>query len=100
MAFVVLSAPAVACVQADPAEAARIKAALVRHVADVKIAYKHLAGGVQFVDDIPKNPRCVPCTASLTVCPERSRSGKLLRRVLREKAKAVKATTGRPPAKL
>jgi hypothetical protein len=64
MAFVVLSAPAVARVQADPAEAARIKAALVRHVADVKIAYKHLAGGVQFVNDIPKNPRCaVHCLA-------------------------------------
>lgn len=39
-------------------------------MADNKVAYKHLAGGVEFVDVIPKNP-----------------SGKLLRRVLRDRAR-------------
>lgn len=43
-------------------------------VADNKVAYKHLAGGVEFVDVIPKNP-----------------SGKLLRRVLRDRALEMKA---------
>jgi 4-coumarate--CoA ligase len=44
-----------------------------QHVADNKIAYKQLAGGVEFVPIIPKNP-----------------SGKLLRRVLREQAKELR----------
>jgi 4-coumarate--CoA ligase len=39
-----------------------------------KVPYKHLAGGVEFLDAIPKNP-----------------SGKLLRRLLRDKAKELKA---------
>lgn len=43
-------------------------------VADNKVAYKQLAGGVAFVDAIPKNP-----------------SGKLLRRVLRDRAREMKA---------
>jgi 4-coumarate--CoA ligase len=43
-------------------------------VAEHKVAYKHLTGGVEFVDVIPKNP-----------------SGKLLRRVLREQAKELVA---------
>ena len=42
----------------------------IQHVADAKVPYKHLKGGVEFVDVIPKNP-----------------SGKLLRRVMREMAK-------------
>jgi 4-coumarate--CoA ligase len=46
----------------------------VQHVADAKVEYKRLAGGVEFVDAIPKNP-----------------SGKLLRRVLRDQAVAMKA---------
>lgn len=37
------------------------------------MAYKHLAGGVEFVDVVPVSP-----------------SGKLLRRVLRERARAIK----------
>lgn len=49
-------------------------------VADNKVAYKQLAGGVEFVDVIPKNP-----------------SGKLLRRVLRDRAREMKA---KPKAKL
>lgn len=47
---------------------------LAQHVADHKIYYKRLTGGVEFVDAIPKNP-----------------SGKLLRRVLRDKAKELRA---------
>ena len=76
----------------DPAEVARIKASIAKvslsprpntrpptdmssqHVADAKVQYKHLAGGVEFIDVIPKNP-----------------SGKLLRRYLRNKAKEMLA---------
>ena len=42
-------------------------------MADAKVEYKRLAGGIEFIDAIPKNP-----------------SGKLLRRVLREKARGMK----------
>ena len=45
----------------------------IQHVADHKVHYKWLAGGVEFVDVIPKNP-----------------SGKLLRRVLRDKAMSMR----------
>jgi 4-coumarate--CoA ligase len=38
------------------------------------VAYKKLAGGVELIDVIPKNP-----------------SGKLLRRVLRDKARGMRA---------
>ena len=43
-------------------------------VADAKVGYKRLAGGVEFIDAVPKNP-----------------SGKLLRRVLRERGKEIRA---------
>ena len=43
-----------------------------QYVADAKVSYKHLKGGLEFVDVIPKNP-----------------SGKLLRRVMREMAKGL-----------
>lgn len=43
-----------------------------QHVAAHKVGYKHLAGGVQFIDAIPTSP-----------------SGKLLRRVLRERARGL-----------
>jgi 4-coumarate--CoA ligase len=49
-------------------------------VADNKVAYKWLAGGVDFVDAISKNP-----------------SGNLLRRVLRDRAREMKP---KPKAKL
>jgi acyl-coenzyme A synthetase/AMP-(fatty) acid ligase len=52
----------------------------LQHVAENKVAYKHLAGGVEFVDAIPVSP-----------------SGKLLRRVLRDRARAMK---GQVKAKL
>lgn len=43
--------------------------------------YKHLAGGVEFVDSIPKNP-----------------SGKLLRRFMRDQAKVLKERAKKRPA--
>ena len=45
----------------------------MQHVADNKVSYKHLLGGVEFVSVIPTSP-----------------SGKLLRRVLRDQAKELK----------
>ncbi|KAF9236497.1 hypothetical protein BU15DRAFT_76938 [Melanogaster broomeanus] len=74
MAFVVLRPDVVARVADKPVEVEKTKAAIMKHVADRKVAYKHLAGGVEFVDAIPKNP-----------------SGKLLRRVLRDRARAMRA---------
>ena len=92
LAFVVLHAPAATLVAQDPREADIVKASImkvrlcqnilitdsahtvVQHVADHKVVYKCLAGGVEFIDIIPKNP-----------------SGKLLRRVLRDRARKLKA---------
>ncbi|KAH9920977.1 amp dependent CoA ligase [Amylocystis lapponica] len=72
LAFVVPSAAAAARMKAGDAETDRVRAALIKHVADAKIEYKHLTGGVVFVDTIPKNP-----------------SGKLLRRFLRDHARKL-----------
>ncbi|CDO75537.1 hypothetical protein BN946_scf184776.g3 [Trametes cinnabarina] len=72
LAFVVPSADAQARINADPAAAAAVRKAIMKHVADHKTAYKHLVG-VEFIDAIPKNP-----------------SGKLLRRFLRDRAKALR----------
>ena len=44
-----------------------------QYVSDAKAPYKHLIGGIEFIDVIPKNP-----------------SGKLLRRLLRDKAKEAR----------
>jgi len=74
LAFVALHHSAVKRAASNPGEADNIKADLIKHVADHKINYKWLAGGVEFVDIIPKNP-----------------SGKLLRRLLRDKAKELRA---------
>ncbi|KAJ7645554.1 amp dependent CoA ligase [Mycena polygramma] len=62
-AFVVLTE---AAANKDPGP---IKAAIQKSVADNKVKYKHLAGGVEFVPLIPKNA-----------------SGKILRRILKEQA--------------
>ncbi|KAF7346115.1 Phenylacetyl-CoA ligase [Mycena sanguinolenta] len=80
LAFVVLSADAAARVKADPSVLKGIKASILKHVADNKVAYKHLAGGVEFVESIPKTP-----------------SGKLLRRELRKAAQELRKA---PKAKL
>ncbi|KAN0087717.1 hypothetical protein V8E55_006338 [Tylopilus felleus] len=76
MAFVVLHSHVAKRVAENPAEAGKVKAAIIKYVADNKVAYKHLAGGVEFLDAIPKNP-----------------SGKLLRRVLRDRALEMKTKT-------
>ncbi|KAJ7069962.1 phenylacetyl-CoA ligase [Mycena amicta] len=73
LAFVVLTADAAARGNLE-----EIRASIIKHIADNKIAYKHLAGGVEFLDSIPKTP-----------------SGKLLRRVLRDKAKELRKPTVR-----
>ncbi|KAI0040816.1 acetyl-CoA synthetase-like protein, partial [Auriscalpium vulgare] len=74
LAFVVLHAPAAERAASSAAEADAIKANIYKHVADVKTKYKWLDGGIEFVDGISKNP-----------------SGKLLRRLLRGKAKEIRA---------
>ncbi|KAJ6621117.1 hypothetical protein B0H10DRAFT_2215383 [Mycena sp. CBHHK59/15] len=75
LAYIVVNAATLKRITANPSEAEKVKAALIKHVADAKIAYKRLTGGVEFIDAIPKNP-----------------SGKILRRVLRDKAKQSHAT--------
>ncbi|KAI0733741.1 amp dependent CoA ligase [Fomitopsis betulina] len=70
-AFIVLSLDALERIRKNPAEAEKIKAAVIKHVADNKVYFKRLAGGVEFIDAIPRNP-----------------SGKLLRRVLRDRLRA------------
>ncbi|KAF9005401.1 phenylacetyl-CoA ligase [Cyathus striatus] len=73
MAFVVLTHEAQKRVIMDHKEAPAIKLSVMKHVADNKVAYKQLKGGVEFVSTIPTSP-----------------SGKLLRRVLRDKAREMK----------
>ncbi|KAG1849862.1 hypothetical protein C8R48DRAFT_613814 [Suillus tomentosus] len=80
LAFVVLRPEAVKRVEESPPAAEEIKASIMKHVADNKVGYKKLAGGVEIIDVIPKNP-----------------SGKLLRRVLRDKAREMRM---KPKAKL
>ncbi|KAJ7601054.1 phenylacetyl-CoA ligase [Mycena floridula] len=77
LAFVVLSEGTLEKVKQKPSMLEDIKASISKHVSDNKISYKHLAGGVEIVSAIPKNP-----------------SGKLLRRVLRDQAKEVIAKRG------
>ncbi|KAF8504116.1 phenylacetyl-CoA ligase [Gautieria morchelliformis] len=83
MAFIALSADASQTVKSNPRAAEQIKAALIKHVADAKTQYKWLAGGVEFIDVIPKNP-----------------SGKILRRFLRDRAKDILAQRKVGTAKL
>ncbi|KAF4606510.1 hypothetical protein EYR38_000564 [Pleurotus pulmonarius] len=63
----------------DPKTAAKLRNEIAKHVSDTKVQYKWLAGGVEFIDAIPKNP-----------------SGKILRRVLRDKARAARANLHAP----
>ncbi|KAG1884113.1 hypothetical protein F4604DRAFT_1980114 [Suillus subluteus] len=80
LAFVALRPEAIKRVKDSPPAADEIKASIMKHVTDNKVGYKKLAGGVEIIDVIPKNP-----------------SGKLLRRVLRDKAREMRA---KPKAKL
>ncbi|PPQ93094.1 hypothetical protein CVT25_003126 [Psilocybe cyanescens] len=73
LAYVVLTADASQRANKSKAATEGIKASIIKHVAQNKIHYKHLAGGVEFVSVIPTSP-----------------SGKLLRRVLRDQAKGLR----------
>ncbi|KAG2140241.1 uncharacterized protein EDB93DRAFT_1089978 [Suillus bovinus] len=80
LAFVVLRPEATKRIEESHLVADEIKSSIMKHVADNKVGYKKLAGGVEIIDAIPKNP-----------------SGKLLRRVLRNKAREMRT---KPKAKL
>jgi len=85
LAFIVLNTDALARVSADKTgkEKERIRQTIIKFVKDNKVQYKWLAGGVEFVDTIPKNP-----------------SGKILRRFLREQAKELRGKRKPTRAKL
>ncbi|KAH9065660.1 phenylacetyl-CoA ligase [Lactarius vividus] len=83
LAYIVLHPPAAVRAASSTAESDALKAELSKYVSDVKVQYKWLKGGVEFIDAIPKNP-----------------SGKLLRRVLREKARAERAAAEKAKATL
>ncbi|TFL04442.1 hypothetical protein BDV98DRAFT_562245 [Pterulicium gracile] len=72
LAFVVITAEAKKRIAGSKVMELGLKESIMQHVAKNKINYKHLKGGVEIIEVIPKNP-----------------SGKLLRRVLRDEAKAV-----------
>jgi len=81
LAFVVLNETAAKLVSSNPDKYEKeVKARIMKHVSDVKVRYKWLAGGIEFVDVIAKNP-----------------SGKLLRRAMRDKVKELRSK--RPVAK-
>ncbi|OSD00520.1 phenylacetyl-CoA ligase [Trametes coccinea BRFM310] len=83
LAYVVLK-PAVAAEAAKSAKRAEeVKARLQKHVSDTKSKYKWLTGGVIFIEAIPKSP-----------------SGKILRRVLRDQSKSLRAPSQQPKSKL
>ena len=70
-----------AFVVVPPAMASRkdeeIAAEIIKHVQDHKAHYKWLKGGVEFIDAVPKSP-----------------SGKILRRLLRDREKEARRTKG------
>ncbi|KAF8635269.1 hypothetical protein AX15_000492 [Amanita polypyramis BW_CC] len=74
LAYIVPSPSMKAQITGNPAETKRFKDSLMKYVADTKVHYKKLAGGVELIDVIPKNP-----------------SGKILRRVLRDRARGARA---------
>ncbi|KAF7357705.1 Acetyl-CoA synthetase-like protein [Mycena venus] len=71
LAFVVPTAAAAAMMQQDPEAIFKAKKLIMEYVAKLKSPYKHIRR-IEFVNEIPKNP-----------------SGKLLRRILRERAKGL-----------
>ncbi|KAF9527756.1 amp dependent CoA ligase [Crepidotus variabilis] len=75
LAYVVPSDAAQKEIQKGPAGARKIQKEIEKHVSDNKVRYKWLAGGVVFIDTVPKNP-----------------SGKILRRHLRDQARAERAS--------
>ncbi|KAL5494986.1 hypothetical protein ACEPAI_448 [Sanghuangporus weigelae] len=75
-AFVVLQPHATARAKQDATEAEKIKQSIMKHVSDAKIKYKWLSS-VDFVDAVAKSP-----------------SGKLLRRIMRDKAVKIVRNRG------
>ncbi|TFK36899.1 amp dependent CoA ligase [Crucibulum laeve] len=82
LAFIVPTPSALNHIIRNATEANTLKRSIAKHVSEVKISYKWLKGGVEFVDAIPKNP-----------------SGKILRRILRDRAREM-VKKGRLEAKL
>ncbi|KZO92573.1 phenylacetyl-CoA ligase [Calocera viscosa TUFC12733] len=72
LGFVVLEPSVAKRVHSSPSELEKVKSELKKWVADNKVRYKHLYGGVEFVEAVPKNP-----------------SGKILRRLLRDQAREI-----------
>lgn len=56
LAFVVLYPEAARKISSGSKETEAMKRSITKHVSDHKIKYKWLAGGVTFIDDIPKTP--------------------------------------------
>ncbi|KAF7767894.1 hypothetical protein Agabi119p4_7137 [Agaricus bisporus var. burnettii] len=73
LAYVVLSADAKKRSLEGPQMASDISESIQHFIAEKKARYKHLTGGVQFIDTLPRNG-----------------SGKLLRRILRQRAREDK----------
>ncbi|KAG6832521.1 hypothetical protein H0H92_000150 [Tricholoma furcatifolium] len=89
-AYIVLSEVAARRTAGNARAAIETKAAIAKHVSDVKVPYKHLTGGIEFIDAVPKNP-----------------SGKIvlntlnqLRRVLRDEARKLRRPKDENQAKL
>lgn len=61
---------------ADKPEEETVKA-ILKHVEEHKASYKWIKGGIEFLDVVPKSP-----------------SGKILRRLLRDKEKAARTKNG------
>ncbi|KAJ6497606.1 acetyl-CoA synthetase-like protein [Mycena sanguinolenta] len=66
-AFVVLTQAARSRMDADEEQRSKLAASLLQYIAEHKVTYKQLGGGVEFCDEIPKTA-----------------SGKILRRLLRD----------------
>lgn len=73
-AFIVPEKKTAALIAKYPGEETKLRDIIAKHVADHKVPYKALSGGIEFVDGVP-----------------RAESGKLLRRVARENAKKLLA---------
>ncbi|KZT05787.1 phenylacetyl-CoA ligase [Laetiporus sulphureus 93-53] len=78
LAYVVLRPEVADAVRKDPDVAAQVQSSIHKHVSDAKSEYKWLKGGIEFVDSLPKSP-----------------SGKILRRLLRERAAATRVPRSR-----
>ncbi|KIK57454.1 hypothetical protein GYMLUDRAFT_172807 [Collybiopsis luxurians FD-317 M1] len=70
LAFIVLQPAAASSVERDPEYANKLRSSIFKHVADAKSKHKWLTGGIIFTDVIPRNA-----------------SGKILRRLLRDRVK-------------